>query len=133
MNTAIIETPAGYSGLSWTPVGLVVLNLPSPSPQDAEIKLREAIEGLPVKPGSKKEIPGSWFELSSVEREIALYFGGKSVDLEFPVDWGYYTEFQKRVLQKVYLIKWGQATTYGQIAADLGSASYNPLPQGHSP
>jgi len=121
MGTAVIETPAGYSGLCWTPSGLVVLNLPAPSLHDAEIELREAIESLPQKPSGKNQIPGRGFDLANLEREIIQYFKGKPVDLSFPVDWGYYTEFQKRVLQQVCSLKWGQANSYGQIAADIGS------------
>ncbi|MFZ5647717.1 MAG: methylated-DNA--[protein]-cysteine S-methyltransferase [Bacillota bacterium] len=121
MKTAIIETGAGYSGICWTGAGLVVLNLPVPTLYDAEKELKIAVENLPGKPGMASEESGREIDLKMLEGEIQAYFSGKKVDLSFPVDWSFFTGFQRKVLQRVYSLKWGQAASYGQIAADIGN------------
>ncbi|MFZ5650193.1 MAG: methylated-DNA--[protein]-cysteine S-methyltransferase [Bacillota bacterium] len=121
MNTAIIETGAGFSGLCWTGEGLVVLNLPAPTLYDAENELRREIEKLPEIPGKSSGESGRVIDPKELEAEMQSYFSGKKVGLSFPVDWSCYTAFQRKVLQRVYSLKWGQAASYGQIAADIGS------------
>lgn len=121
MNTAIIETGAGFSGLCWTGAGLVVLNLPAPTLYDAERELRHEIENLPPGRGRVSGESGREIDPKALEREMQSYFSGKKTGLSFPVDWSYYTDFQSKVLQRVYSLQWGQAASYGQIAAGIGS------------
>lgn len=121
MEKAIIETPAGYVGLGWTGAGLVAVNLPAPTVYDAEMELRPALERVPGRPDDAREPGEKKFDAKKFERDIINYFNGKRVDLSFPVDWFYYSEFQKRVLQKVYSIPWGQVVSYGQVAKEVGN------------
>ncbi len=121
MEKAIIETPAGFVGLGWTGSGLVALNLPAPTVYDAEMELRSALEGLPGRPGGTGDPGGKKFDAKKLERDIVSYFNGKIVDLSFPVDWSHYSEFQKKVLQKVYSIPWGRVVSYGQVAKEVGN------------
>lgn len=121
METAVIETGAGYSGLCWTTAGLVVINLPAPTLYDAERELRRAIESLPGKPDKAGEEPGQQIDIKRLEREIRSFFTGEKVDFSFPVDWRYYTEFQRKVLKSVYSLKWGETASYGQVAVAIGN------------
>ncbi|MHB8156536.1 MAG: methylated-DNA--[protein]-cysteine S-methyltransferase [Desulfocucumaceae bacterium] len=120
MEKAIIETRAGYCGLAWAAAGLVVLNLPSPTPYDAEIELNAALESL-----GKRAVLGAAdqckYDLKLLEKDLNSYFEGKTVSLSFPVDWRYYTDFQAKVLQRVSSIPWGELVSYGQIAAETGN------------
>lgn len=121
MNTAIIETVEGFSGLCWTGKGLVVLNLPAPTLYDAENELRHEIEKLPEIQGELNGESGRAIDPKELEAEMQSYFSGKKAGLSFAVDWSYYTVFQRKVLQRVYSLKWGQSVSYGRIAADMGN------------
>lgn len=121
MQKAVIETPDGFLGLGWTGDGLVCLKLPAPTVYDAEMELRYALDSLRAGPGGGKPENGGGIDLKRLEGEINRYFSGRRVELSFPVDWRYYTEFQKKVLQKVRSIPWGQVVSYGRIAVEVGS------------
>lgn len=122
MEKAIIETPAGFTGLCWSGSGLVLLNLPAPTIYDAEIELESALEGLQRKSNAAAGPPaGESIDVKKLEKELNDYFNGKRADLSFPVDWSHYTGFRKKVLQKVYSVPWGQVVSYGQIAREVGT------------
>lgn len=121
MEKAVIETPAGFMGLCWTGAGISVLTLPAPTAYDAEREIAAEVEGLAKKHKNLLEAAGGTIDLSGVEKELKDYFIGKKVGLSFPVDWSHYTEFQKKVLQRVYSLPWGKVASYGQIAADVGN------------
>ena len=121
MEKAVIETSAGFMGLCWTGAGISVLTLPAPTAYDAEREIAAEVEGLVKKHKNSLEAAGGTIDLSGAEKELKDYFSGKRVGLSFPVDWSHYTEFQKKVLQRVYSLPWGQVASYGQIAADIGN------------
>ncbi|MCL6612467.1 MAG: methylated-DNA--[protein]-cysteine S-methyltransferase [Peptococcaceae bacterium] len=122
MEKAIIETPAGFAGLCWSGSGLVLLNLPAPTVSDAEIELESALERLPGRPNEAARPPaGGSIDVKRLEKGLNDYFSGKRADLSVPVDWSHYTEFQKKVLQRVYSVPWGRVVSYGQIAREVGT------------
>jgi len=115
MEKMVIETRAGYIGLGWTGAGLSFLNLPEPTLYEAEMEMKPYLGAI------EKEAPGQCLSPDGLERALKLYFEGKPVDLSFPVDWSLYTDFQKRVLQRVYSIPWGEVLSYGQVGMEVGS------------
>lgn len=115
MEKTVIETRAGYIGLGWTGAGLAFLNLPEPTLYEAEMEMK------PYLGASESESSGLCFSSEGLERALKSYFEGKPVDLSFPVDWSNYTDFQRRVLQRVYSIPWGEVLSYGQVGMEVGS------------
>ncbi|MFZ5634461.1 MAG: methylated-DNA--[protein]-cysteine S-methyltransferase [Bacillota bacterium] len=120
MEKAVIETKAGFTGLGWTGAGLLFLNLPSPTLYEAGMKIQYELEDLKRKGYREQRETGGKIDFKSLEKAVKDYFSGKQADLSFPVDWGPYTEFQKKVLQRVYSIPRGQVVSYGQIAGEVG-------------
>ncbi len=58
--------------------------------------------------------------VSTAASQIAEYLEGKRRTFDLSVDWDVMTPFQQRVLQTVYAIPYGQVTTYGEIAHQIG-------------
>lgn len=121
MEKAIIETGAGFSGVCWTGGGLVSLTLPAPTYYEAEMEMGAAVEGLPKKKSPCGRNGGGGIDPGALERELGLYFSGEKVSLSYPVDWSFFTEFQGKVLRRVYSVPWGQLVSYGQVAAEVGN------------
>ena len=121
MEKTVIETRAGFIGLGWTRAGLAFLNLPVPTLYEAEMEMNPYLEKRTKGKNSDKEDPGVCYTPEGLEGALKAYFEGKPVDLSFPVDWSFYTDFQRRVLQRVYSIPWGEVLSYGQVGMEVGS------------
>lgn len=52
--------------------------------------------------------------------KILRYLSGEQKDLDIPVDWSIFPEFQKKVLKLAYDIPFGSVETYGQVAVRVG-------------
>lgn len=120
MKKTIIETPDGFVALCWTGLGLFSLKLPEPTLPDAEMEIGPDFDFLKKTAKHRSESSDEKINIKLLEGELKDYFSGRAVKLNFPVDWSYYTDFQKRVLQVVYNIPWGQVVSYGQVAASIG-------------
>lgn len=70
--------------------------------------------------------------------QIMEYLSGKRRAFDVLIDWSAMKSFQEKVLRRTMQIPFGQAMTYGQLAAELGSAAasravggalaHNPMP-----
>lgn len=58
--------------------------------------------------------------LKSYAKEILEYLKGKRRDFTFPIDWDSLQPFQKKSLQAVYGIPYGEIRTYADIALEIG-------------
>ena len=54
-------------------------------------------------------------------QQIREYLLGERREFELPVDWSVLTPYQERALQATYEIPYGQVSTYGEIASQLGN------------
>jgi methylated-DNA-[protein]-cysteine S-methyltransferase len=54
-------------------------------------------------------------------KKILKYLEGEQKDLDIPVDWSIFPEFQKMVLKLAYDIPYGSVETYGQLAHRTGN------------
>jgi O-6-methylguanine DNA methyltransferase len=54
-------------------------------------------------------------------KKIQKYLEGEQKDLNIPVDWSIFPEFQKKVLKLAYDIPYGSVETYGQLAYRTGN------------
>jgi methylated-DNA-[protein]-cysteine S-methyltransferase len=53
-------------------------------------------------------------------KEIGEYLKGKRREFTFPIDWSTLKPFQRKALQAVYAIPYGETRTYAEIAAQIG-------------
>lgn len=107
MYYAFLETALGEMGLGWTDRGLARLSLPGGNLVDRVTRW-----------GHKGE-PGAGI-LTIVER-ILDYAAGSEVEFaEFDLDLKVVPEFHRRVYEDIRGLRWGQTTTYGEIARRLG-------------
>jgi len=54
-------------------------------------------------------------------RHIREYLNGDRREFEIPIDWSGLTPFQEKALRATYEVPYGQVTTYGDIARQLGN------------
>jgi len=107
MHYAFLETELGLMGLGWTERGLARLSLPGGN-----------IEDRVTRWGAKGEPPAS---LIPVMERIVDYAAGGEVEFgEFDLDLAVAPEFNRRCYDDIRQLRWGQTTTYGEIARRLG-------------
>jgi len=59
-------------------------------------------------------------KVSKPVKELSEYLDGKRRTFNLRIDWSVMTSFQRRVLKLVSAIPYGETTTYGEIACELG-------------
>lgn len=119
---AYIATGGGWIGVAATPAGLVAVNLPAATRENAAKELDRL---LPPKTEECDRLPGGPFDEAALERlsaELQAYFGGAAVVFDCPIDWEScrYTPFQEKALRECHQVGYGRAVTYGDIAAAIG-------------
>jgi methylated-DNA-[protein]-cysteine S-methyltransferase len=53
-------------------------------------------------------------------QQIREYLEGDRQDFDIPIDWSVMTAFQEKALRATYDVPYGEVTTYGEIAENLG-------------
>jgi methylated-DNA-[protein]-cysteine S-methyltransferase len=102
----ILSTDWGYMVATWTDRGLWELDFP--------------VQDKPPQPDN--EIwPTVKFWSEQLGQELAMYWRGFAVVFGVPIDWRGYTPFQEKVLRFTATIPYGQKTTYGAVAHDIGT------------
>jgi methylated-DNA-[protein]-cysteine S-methyltransferase len=109
----IFETTNGFCGIAWSDAGIKRFQLPAKTAEAAERMMRrrtpDAEPGVPT--------PMAREAVAAVKR----YFEGNEVDFaQLELDLNGQDEFFKRVYAAARRIKWGQTTTYGTLARELG-------------
>ncbi|MBP2158884.1 MULTISPECIES: methylated-DNA--[protein]-cysteine S-methyltransferase [Asticcacaulis] len=113
---ALFETTAGFCGLAWTNDGVVRFQLPGQSRDETErlLKRREP----DMQPGTQTP------EIASTIEAVKRYFEGETVDFgHVPVDLSGQDDFFKAIYGALRQVGWGQTTTYGALAKQLGAGS----------
>jgi methylated-DNA-[protein]-cysteine S-methyltransferase len=107
MYYAAIETELGAMGLGWTEHGLARLALPGGNLAD---KLSRW--------GHRGEPPTS---LRTLIDAIIRYATGEPVEFDaFELDLGVVPDLHRQAYEDIRKLRWGQTTTYGDIARRLG-------------
>ena len=101
-------TPLGDLRLAASDFGLVAIEWADSQPAlDAYLaRLKH-----PIQPDAKRIKPYA--------RELAEYLNGKRTAFTIPVDWTFFTPFQREALQAVYRIPYGETRTYIDIAREI--------------
>lgn len=118
MQVFYFPTPPGWMAGAWTGAGLKALVLPQESPEAALENLAGELHLAPsALPAASAEPAAVHFLTDEVER----YFRGERVAFSVSIDWSGYTPFQRRVLELVRAIPYGEARSYSQVAREAGS------------
>ncbi|MEI2298453.1 methylated-DNA--[protein]-cysteine S-methyltransferase [Ensifer sp. MJa1] len=110
----IFGTAAGYCGIAWNDVGITRFQLPT---RAAEATERLLLRRLPAAEASQPPT-----EIRQAADAVQRYFEGAEVDFSgFTVDLDGQDEFFRRIYAAARQLRWGQTTTYGALAKELGA------------
>lgn len=111
---AIFETSGGFCGIAWNDVGITRFQLPT---RDAAATERNLLRRLPdAKPVAPT--PAIAEAIGMVQR----YFAGEQVDFSgLTLDLGEQDDFFMRIYDAARHLGYGQTTTYGALAKELGA------------
>jgi methylated-DNA-[protein]-cysteine S-methyltransferase len=109
----VFETVHGHAAISWSGRMVTAFRLPASSPAEAERALMRRI------PGAVKTAPPT--AIAAVIAAAQGYFAGERTDFAaVPVDLGEQSPFFACVYDAVRALGWGESTTYGAVANQLG-------------
>jgi len=111
---SIFPTAAGHCAIAWTNVGVVRLQLPMPDAAEAELQLTRRLQHL------QAGLPTA--EIASIIEAIQRYFAGERRDFSnVRIDLRGHNELFVQLYAKLQQIQWGQTTTYGALAKEIGA------------
>jgi methylated-DNA-[protein]-cysteine S-methyltransferase len=129
---AVFDTQAGFCGIAWSASGVVRFQLPDQSASAAE---RNILRRLP---SAEAGTPPA--AVVAVIAAAQRYFAGEKIDFsEVAVDLDGQDDFFKRIYAATREVDWGNTTTYGTLAKELGvgpeaardvgqAMAHNPVP-----
>ena len=128
----VFEVAGGFCGIAWGGTGITRLCLPARSAAAAtHMLLRRAPDSTPGVPPP---------EVAETIVGIERYFRGEQVDFSGTrLEVGGHGGFQERIYRALRKVGWGQTTTYGALAKELGAGpeaardvgeamAHNPIP-----
>jgi methylated-DNA-[protein]-cysteine S-methyltransferase len=110
----IFETASGFCGIAWNNVGITRFQLPAKSAEAAERSLRRRM------PGAESGAPTP--DVVEAVAAVKRYFQGEETDFSsFKLDLSDQHAFFKQIYGAARRVGWGQTTTYGNLAKELGA------------
>jgi methylated-DNA-[protein]-cysteine S-methyltransferase len=110
----IFEVAAGFCGLAWNDVGITRMLLPTTSRDAAERILLRRV------PQANSGVPTP--EVAEVVATIQRYFAGEKIDFSgVRLDLRTQEALFRRIYNAARRVGWGQTTTYGALAKELGA------------
>ncbi|ODT78767.1 MAG: hypothetical protein ABS76_22960 [Pelagibacterium sp. SCN 64-44] len=114
METTLFDTALGRFGIGWTNAGVARLQLPGLEP--------DALAERMALGGARQGEPG--IEISGIIDRIEDYAEGEAIDFSAtPLDLTGLSAFNRRAYALLLTIGWGQTTTYGVLARQLGDVN----------
>ncbi len=109
----VFETANGFCGIAWNDAGITRFQLPAKSADAAErMMLRRT-------PSAEPGVPPPM--VSEAVAAVKRYFEGEETDFsQLQLDLDGQDDFFKRVYAAARRLKWGETTTYGALARELG-------------
>jgi methylated-DNA-[protein]-cysteine S-methyltransferase len=110
----VFETAGGFCGITWSGVVITRFQLPTKS---AEATRRILLRRLPgAEPGTPPP------EVAGAVAATKRYIDGEQTDFSgFKLDLGEQEPFFERIYAAARRVPWGQTTTYGTLAKELGA------------
>ncbi|MDR6955408.1 methylated-DNA-[protein]-cysteine S-methyltransferase [Ancylobacter sp. 3268] len=110
----VFETAGGYCGIAWSDAGITRFQLPTRSAESTERNLlRRVPEAMPGTPRG---------EIDEAVAAAKRYFAGEAVDFSrFTLDLGDQDDFFRQIYDAARQVGWGETTTYGTLAKELGA------------
>ncbi|MCZ2127991.1 MAG: methylated-DNA--[protein]-cysteine S-methyltransferase [Anaerolineales bacterium] len=102
-------TPFGDFRLAATDAGLIAVEWADRQPELDSYLQKFKGEFIP---NQKK--------LAPYVKELREYFSGKRKEFSAPIDWSPFTPFQRKALQAVFRVPYGETRTYKDIAQKIG-------------
>lgn len=110
----LFQTAAGVAAIGWNDAGITAFRLPAPTIAETERALLRRL------PGAICAEPPE--DIAAIIDGAVRYFAGERVDFfEVSVELGAQSAFFARVYDRVRQLGWGETTTYGAIARELGA------------
>lgn len=109
---AQVDSPLGPLTAVTTPKGLVTLAYPDRPLDDVLARIAEKVSPRIL------EAPA---RLDPLRRELDQYFKGNRQEFEHPIDWSLTHGFFRDVLKATARIRYGQVSTYAEVAAKAGN------------
>ena len=110
----IFETAGGFCGIAWNDIGITRFQLPT--------KTAEATERLMLRraPGAERGSPTP--DVQEAVAAVKRYFQGEEIDFSgFTLDLEDQDRFFKQIYAATRRVGWGNTTTYGALAKELGA------------
>jgi methylated-DNA-[protein]-cysteine S-methyltransferase len=110
----VFETAAGFCAIAWSESGIARFHLPTSSAEATERSVRRRLlDAEPATPSA---------EVMAVIEAAKRYFAGEKVDFSnVSLDLDGQDEFFRKIYAAARRIGWGQTTTYGSLAKQLGA------------
>ncbi|MBI4760764.1 MAG: methylated-DNA--[protein]-cysteine S-methyltransferase [Chloroflexota bacterium] len=67
----------------------------------------------------KRPVQADARKIKPYAKELSEYLNGKRTAFTIPIDWTFFTPFQREALQAVYRIPYGETRTYADIAREI--------------
>ncbi len=110
----VFETAGGYCAIAWNDAGIVRLQLPATDATSTERYLRRRL------PSAQAGTPT--VVVAETIAAVKRYFMGQKVDFSgIRLDLGKQDEFFARIYAEARRLGWGETTTYGTLAKQLGA------------
>jgi len=110
----IFEIAGGFCGIAWSPRGITRFQLPTQSADATERLLLRRI------PGAVRGAPPP--EVAEAAEAVKRYFAGEPTDFSrFALDLGEQEPFFAQIYAAARRVGWGETTTYGTLAKELGA------------
>ena len=110
----VFETACGFCGIAWNGTVIARFQLPMRGANEAERNLRRRL------PTAAPGMPPT--EVMKVVEAAQRYFAGEKIDFtDAQLDLDGQDEFFQRIYAALRRVGWGQTTTYGTLAKELGA------------
>jgi len=107
----LFETPLGLCGIAWTEHGVARLQLPEADRGATERRIRKT-----ASPGGSAPS-----DIEQVIADVHWYLSGRSTDFAaVALDLAKVGAFEQKVYAVVRSVRWGETTSYGEIAREIG-------------
>jgi methylated-DNA-[protein]-cysteine S-methyltransferase len=110
----VFDTAMGFCAIAWSDGGVVRFQLPMKSAEAAERLMRRRVLG--AEPGAPSQ------DVAAIVAAAKRYFAGEETDFsQIRLDLGREDPFFSRIYAALRRVGWGQTTTYGALAKEVGA------------